>query len=225
MTYIFNRDFDAERDRERDGGDAAPAPRPMFTEEDLRSAERLACAEGFETGRERGRTEALAEAEAARASERQEALLALAGRVEVFCAEAAAHRAALENQMIEFALMACERVLPELMRTHSKDRAAAEVRRCLSLIMCSPTIRVFLSRGALETHRPAIEDALRDRHDGTQLELAADPELVDGDARVEWDSGVMDYSFGQITEQLLEALKRTRPMPAETIEKGSVAHG
>jgi hypothetical protein len=35
----------------------------------------------------------------------------------------------------------------------------------------------------------------------------------------------MDYSFGQITEQLLEALKRTRPMPAETIEKGSVAHG
>ncbi|MDG4648635.1 FliH/SctL family protein [Roseibacterium sp. SDUM158017] len=223
MTYIFDRNFDVERDGEP--RQAPCAARPMFTEDDLRAAERLARAEGFEAGRSRGRTEAEAEAGAARAQERQDALLAIAGQVETFCRDAAGHRAALECQMLDFAIATCERLIPELLRTRSVDRAAAEVKRCLSLAIGSPRIRIFLSRAVLDLHGAAIEKAILERDEGTKVELAADPALADGDARVEWDNGVMEYSFGRIAEQVLDALHRTRPLPAEGIADGRLAHG
>jgi flagellar assembly protein FliH len=223
MSYVFDRDFDAEG--AKDDAGAAPADGPLYTDADLRAAERTARAEGFEAGRQRGRAEAAEEARTARCEERHDALLALAAGVERLCADAAAHRAALEAQMIDFALVTCERVMPEILRTRSTDRAAAEVRRCLGLVMESPRIRIFLSRPALEEHRAAIEQTIRDRHAGAEVELAADPALDDGDARVEWDDGVMEYSFGQIADMLLEALRRMRPVPAETTAEGKVANG
>ncbi|MCU4654321.1 FliH/SctL family protein [Roseibacterium sp. SDUM158016] len=223
MGYLFDRDFDAETS----DGFMAPCDTaaPIYTEDELHAAEWAARAEGFEAGRAHGKTEALEAAAAARAAERHDALVTLAAQMQELCAGAVDHRTALETQMTEFAIVACERIVPEILRTRSTDRAAAEVRRCLGLIMGSTRIRVFLSQRALEEHRGIIEETVRDRHAGVALELSSDPALADGDARVEWDNGVMDYSFGQIAEQLLDALRQTRPAPAKTTEKGRVAHG
>jgi flagellar assembly protein FliH len=127
--------------------------------------------------------------------------------------------------MLDFALATCERIMPELLRTRSADRAAAEVRRCLSIAMGSPRIRIFLSRPVLDLHGKGIEEAILGRHAGTVVELAADPALAPGDARVEWDNGVMEYSFGRIAEQVLDALRRTRPLPADGLADGRLAHG
>ncbi|MGP1355317.1 hypothetical protein [Roseicyclus sp.] len=223
MTFIFDNNFDAGPGAGQQKPDCARTL--TFTEQELREAERTARAEGFEAGRRHGRSEALAEAEAARTAERHEAVLALAARVDTLCAEAAKHRAALEGQMLDFAVATCERLMPELLRTRSTDRAVAEVRRCLARASGSPRIRIYLSSAALELHGPAIEEAARDRHEGVELVLAADPALADGDARVEWENGVMEYSFGQIAEQVLDALRRTRPLPAEEIDYGRLAHG
>jgi flagellar assembly protein FliH len=223
IGYVFERDFSADRSE----ADETPfnSSTPIYSESDLRAAEQTARAEGFEAGRSVGRSDAMEASEAIRAEERHDALLALAARIETLCADTGAHRAALEAQMTDFALVTCERVMPEILRTQSIDRAAAEVRRCLGLVMGSPRIRVVLSQRALDTHRAAIEDTIRDRHAGVEVELATDPALGEGDARVEWDNGVMDYSFGQIADQLLEALRKMRPLPRETTETGNVANG
>jgi len=223
MSYLFDRDFDAERSDEFMTPDDQVAP--IYTEEELRAAEFAARAEGFEAGRTHGKAEALDAAKAARAEERHDALLALATQLQMLCEDAASHRCALETQMTEFALVACERIVPEILRTKSTIRAAAEVRRCLGQVLRSSRIRVFLSQNALEEHRALIEATIRDRHLGTSVELAVDPTLADGDARVEWDNGVMEYSFGQLAEKLLDAIRKTLPVPAETTEKGRVANG
>jgi flagellar assembly protein FliH len=91
--------------------------------------------------------------------------------------------------------------------------------------MGSPRITVFMSQRALDMHRAAIEDTIRNRHADVEVKLATDPALDDGDARVEWDNGVMEYSFGQIADQLLDALRQMRPMPAETTERENVSNG
>jgi flagellar assembly protein FliH len=223
IGYVFERDFSADRSE----ADETPfnSSTPIYSESDLRAAEQTARAEGFEAGRSVGRSDAMEASEAIRAEERHDALLALAARIETLCADTGAHRAALEAQMTDFALVTCERVMPEILRTRSIDRAAAEVRRCLGLVIGSPRIRVFMSQRALDTHRAAIEDTIRDRHAGIEVELATDPSLGEGDARVEWDKGVMHYSFGQIADQLLEALRKMRSLPAETTERGNVANG
>jgi flagellar assembly protein FliH len=165
IGYVFERDFSADRSE----ADETPfdSSTPIYSESDLRAAEQTARAEGFEAGRSVGRSDAMEASEAIRAEERHDALLALAARIETLCADAGAHRAALEAQMTDFALVTCERVMPEILRTRSIDRAAAEVRRCLGLVMGSPRIRVFMSQRALDTHRAAIEDTIRDRHAGT----------------------------------------------------------
>jgi flagellar assembly protein FliH len=223
IGYVFERDFNS--DRSDDGEASFDSSTPIYSESDLRAAEQTARAEGFEAGRSVGRSDAMEASEAIRAEEKHDALLSLAARMETLCAEAGAHRNALEAQMTDFALVTCECVMPEILRTRSADRAAAEVRRCLSLVMGSPRITVFMSQRALDMHRAAIEDTIRNRHADVEVKLATDPALDDGDARVEWDNGVMEYSFGQIADQLLDALRQMRPMPAETTERENVSNG
>ena len=223
MNFIFDRDFDAETAYEHPG--ANQNAQQSFSYEDLRTAERTARAEGFEAGRVRGRAEATEEAQLARAEERNDALLAVAEQMDALCKEAAEHRETLETQMTEFALVACERLMPEILQMHSTERASAEVQRCLGQVMGSSRIRVYLSQHALEKHRDAIERSIQNRHSKTDVELIANSSLEDGDARVEWDNGVMEYSFGKIAESLLEALRRTQPLPAETTEEGRKSHG
>jgi flagellar assembly protein FliH len=223
IGYVFERDFSS--DRSEAGETPFDSSTPIYSESDLRAAEQTARAEGFKAGRSVGRSDAMEASETIRAEERHGALLTLATRIEAMCAEAETHRAALEAQMIDFALVTCERVMPEILRTRSADRAAAEVRRCLGLVMGSPRIRVLMSQRALDTHRAAIEGTIGDWHAGVEVELLIDPALDEGDARVEWDNGVMDYSFGQVADQILEALRQMRPMPAETTEGGNVSNG
>jgi hypothetical protein len=210
MGYLFDRDFDAERSDEFMTPDDQVAP--IYTEEELRAAEFAARAEGFEAGRTHGKAEALEAAKAARAEERHDALLALATQLQMLCEDAASHRCALETQMTEFALVACERIVPEILRTKSTIRAAAEVRRCLGQVLRSSRIRVFLSQKALEEHRALIEATIRDRHLGTSR-WSLRPTRLTSQKATRGSNGTTascNTASARLADQLLDALRKTR---------------
>ncbi|WP_197470829.1 hypothetical protein, partial [Sulfitobacter sp. HI0054] len=55
------------------------------------------------------------------------------------------------------------------------------------------------------------------------LDLRADPELPDGDARMEWDHGNLDYGFKKICDRLLAELRDThaRALKAQKEKDGN----
>ena len=211
MNCIFERDFDAEAAGAPPG--RAPAPEA--------AAREAARAEGFAAGLAAGREAARDEARGAEARELRDLLGALARGIGALEAGAAAHRAAMERQALDFVRAAGERLAPELVASLGGARAAAEVRRCLALVAGSSRIEVALSPGALERHGAALEEA-----PGAEgrVRLRGDPGLGNGDARVRWEDGEMTYSMDDALGGLLEALRAHRAAPAAPAPEGTT-HG
>lgn len=46
---------------------------------------------------------------------------------------------------------------------------------------------------------------------GQKLEIIADPELADGDSRLEWENGYSEYSLDKICDEILEVVKKVTP--------------
>lgn len=221
MSYIFDRDFDGELDHERQ--EAERRARACYTPEDLEAALADARAAAFAEGHAAGRAEGIAESRASSEALRSEALGALVPQLERLIGEADRHRAALEAQVLDFTLSVCEQVFPEVL-SRSRDRALDRVRKTIGLALGSACLRIMLSERALPLLRPQIEQAARDIGLKTRVELAAEPALSEGDVRVEWDNGFMEYSFAGVCDRILSALRQARAGTTETILSGSDAN-
>lgn len=214
MTSVFARDFDLEMAEEQER--QAYEARATVTPEELDAAIAAALAEGYEAGHAEGRAEGLGEAAGDRALRDTEALEALGPRLDALFSVAAEHRAALETQTLDFVLSVCEQTFPELIRDRARDRATSQIRRTISMTLGSPKLRIFVAPAAEPTLRPMLEDDLDRRGYEGVTEIAADPGLVEGDTRVEWDNGFMDYSFAAVCDRLLAALRRSRDAATQT---------
>lgn len=194
MNCIFDTDFDAER--------VHPAPPEGAAEDkahDISAIREAAHAKGYAAG--------LAAARSEDVRAQAELLATLSRDLAALQEDAAAHRAALEVDALDFARAACERIAPELVAALGTDRAATEVRRCLALVVGRPRIDVALSPAALARHGEALAPALEAAGPEGGAVLRADPELADGDARVRWDDGEMTYSMDEALAGLLGALR------------------
>ena len=199
MNCIFETDFDAER---------AAAPPGAAASAAREAAERQATARQA-AAREEGYAAGLAAARAEGARDLHDLLGAVSRGLGALQAEAAAHRAAMEAQALDFARAACERIAPELVAALGGERAAAEARRCLALVVGSARIDVALSPAALERHGAALESALEpDGPAGSagRVRLRGDPSLADGDVRMRWEGGEMTYSMDEALGGLIGAL-------------------
>ncbi|SDF34802.1 FliH/SctL family protein [Limimaricola pyoseonensis] len=205
MSFIFDRDFDRELAEERRGGPQAPAAR--HSDEDLAAALAEARAAAREEGRAQGRAEALAEAEAAETRRQGETLEALRAELEGLGRSEAAHRAALERQVLAYAAGVAQQVLPEILARKGQDRALAQIRRGLSLGLSSPRLVVTLPAEAAGALGPRVAHEAAALGLGERVELRPDPALPHGAARVAWDGGRLDYSFDQICQTILGALE------------------
>lgn len=196
MNCIFETNFDAE---------PAPAPPrdadPAARETAAREAALRAAAyeEGYAAG--------LAATRADEDRGLHETLATLTRELAALHAGAAAHRAAMEAQALDFARAACERLAPELVAALGGARAAAEVRRCLALVVGSPRIDVALSPAALASHGDALAQALKDAGPDGGTRLRGDPDLGRGDARMRWVGGEMNYSMDDALGGLIGALR------------------
>ncbi len=208
MSLVFDRDFDLELAHE--DRQARRDARARHTPEELSDAVTAARAEAFAEGRSAGHSEGLAEASGAQGARRAAALDALKPQISSLVQAADSHRAALEAQVLDFALSVCEQVFPELLRHRAHDRTLAQVRRALSIGLGSATLRVALSPDALRLLRDELNDAITEAGLQGRVEMRADPALVDGDARVDWESGLLEYSFAAICDRILGALREAR---------------
>lgn len=221
MSYVFDRDFDRELDHERQ--EAERRARACYSPEDLEAALADARAAAFAEGHAAGRAEGIAESQASSEALRSEALGALAPQLERLIGEADRHRAALEAQVLDFTLSVCEQVFPEVLG-RSRDRALDRVKKTIGLALGSACLRIMLSERALPLLRPEIERAARDIGLQARVELATDPALSEGDVRMEWDNGFMEYSFAGICDRILSALRQARAGTSEPILSGSDAN-
>ena len=211
MSYVYNRDFDQEIEREQ--REAERLTRAFFTEEDLAAAIEKGRAEGIAQGRAEGRAEAEAEAMASDRRRWVELLGVLSGRVEAVIAAADDHVDTLEQQVVAFELAVFEKIAPELLKGQAAQRSESEVRAAIGLALGSAQLRIFLPPDACAAMATSLEEAARDiGHDG-RIEVLPDPELAPGDARVEWDNGFMEYSFSVICTRILTALRAASLLP------------
>ncbi|WP_127900767.1 FliH/SctL family protein [Solirhodobacter olei] len=217
MTTLYHRDFDAEIAEEARA--AARARACKFTQEDVDEAVAAAEMRGHAAGRAAGHAEGLAEARGEIGARQAEALQAIAPQLDRMIEDRLAHHAALERQMVGFALTVAEKVFPEFVATRSATAAAEEVRRTLALALHSPRLRVQLSAATRDLIAPEIEAMARNRLDAGAIEVAVDPALAEGEARVIWEDGFMEYSFEKICNGILDALRATAGRPAAPIRK------
>lgn len=206
MTYLFERNFDEELALEAKGstpGEGVLAESHVHLQNNLEAVR----SEAFEAGHSQGVLDGRAALEAEQHSSQSTSLDVIARQCEALCQGAAQHRDALEADMVAFALSTCEKVFPELIDSRSTERAAAEIKRFLSLAMGSPRLRIQMSEKTFEEHGPAIQAALAGQSSSTAIEILADQDLADGEARMEWQNGTMEYSFERLCNTVLGALR------------------
>ena len=140
MSYLFDRNFDAET--EALTPEAAPAPEPLFTRSDHEQALAEARAAAFEAGYQKGRAEAQEAALASDATRRLQLAEAVVPVLRDLFADAEAHHAALEAQMIDFVLSVFEQLAPDVSAALAEGQARREARRQARLVVAVRVDRV-----------------------------------------------------------------------------------
>ena len=209
MSMIFDRDFDLELEHE--ARQARRDARACHTPAELLDAVETARAAAFSDGRRAGHAEGLADAANADHARRVEALDALGPQIRKLAQASDDHCQVLEAQILDFTLTVCEQVFPELLRHRAHDRALAQVRRALSLGLGSVSLRICVSPEALELLHDDLSTAIAENGLQGRVELQANDGMKDGEARVEWDSGFLEYSFSSICDRILRTLREARP--------------
>lgn len=209
MMSLFLRDFDAEAQAAthvRDPQPAAPeAPRGPTPEE----MEQLLCdtrEAALTQGRDEGAAAARAEAEAGQGARIAAAMEVMQGQFADLLAQDQTHRRALERDVVDMLVEIGERLAPELLTAYSADLARARIRDGLRMAGGSPqlTIRVWPE---LEGPLAAQLSRLMATGGETKPRLVADPALGEGELRLDWDKGRLDYSLGRACDAVLSALR------------------
>ncbi|MDX2485502.1 MAG: FliH/SctL family protein [Pseudodonghicola sp.] len=207
---LFLRDFDAEALAA--GGIVPPqataslpqaprGPTPEELERLLIDTREGALAEG----RKEGAASARAEVEASQTARIAATLEAVRDQLSQVLAQDAARRRALERDVVDMLVDIGERIAPEFLAAHSADLARARIRDGLRLAGGSPYLNIRVSPG-LEQAIAADLAGLAQGSDA-QPRLCADPALHDGEVRLDWENGGLDYSLDRACDTVLSAFR------------------
>jgi flagellar biosynthesis/type III secretory pathway protein FliH len=170
---------------------------------------------GYLAGAEDGRNEMRRTMQASQA----EMLDSLTQQLAQLAATSAAQQEALVEQIVGFTLQTCEIVFPELIETMSVARVKKTALQSLKMAIGSSRIQVKLSPTTLAEIGPELHARATYYRCAKALELQADPDLADGDARMGWDHGSLDYGFRKICDRLLTELRETHKRAVEAQTK------
>lgn len=207
MQFVFDRNFDAEIDTTAGLADVRVGA--VFTREEYDEAVEMARAEGYADGRMAGRAEAATAAEDSDAERQLTALEALAPAMVALLRDADHHHAVLEHQMLDFVASVLGQVAPQVIEGLARDQALREVEAAIRMALGSATLKVAFAPDAQKDGEAHVQRTARLSGFGGRVEVTADPALALGDVRVEWDHGVMRYSFNDICNRILGALDAT----------------
>lgn len=198
-------DFDAERERAEEA--ARTGANKTFSRDEhealLEEARTAAREEGYNEGYSKGE-------EDMRSSILQDcanSLQVMIPQIESFLSATSEHRDHLEQQVTQFAEAVLKRILPEIVDKYSKERVREEVSRVLSMAMMKPGLKVYLSVNVAEQLTEEFADLAKemDRPDG--IVAVPDETLKDGDLKVVWDNGFLEYSYEDVCNHILDCVR------------------
>lgn len=208
MMALTLRDFDAENDLATAGGERAKEPETpvyTFTEDELGKILGDARQQGFEQGHTDGLAEGRRQAQADLQAQATTAMQELRDQLAVFVSQDAERRAELERDLIDMVLEIAERAIPDLLKSYSAEQVQARLadaigkgaRRAELEIQVSPETETILAEIIPQITPP-------DRP--TAPKVTSDPNLRNGEARMTWENGFMQYSLDRVCEEILLAL-------------------
>ena len=207
---FFLRDFDAEASAAAQAPvvaeDTPPPPRSYGADEvDRLVAE--AREAGLRRGREEGEATARAEAEANQGARGAAALEAIAAGLADLLEQDAAHRRALERDVVDMLVEIGERIAPEVLSAYSADLAQDRIRTGLRMAGGSAKLTIRVSPDVAQQLEPQLAAMAQAAGVDPAPRLVAEPALGDGEARLDWDNGGLDYSLERSCEAVLTALR------------------
>tara|TARA_R110002049_G_scaffold29972_2_gene101962 strand:- start:50368 stop:51030 length:663 start_codon:yes stop_codon:yes gene_type:complete len=211
------------RNFDEDGTAAArdpDLPSPDEIDAQIKKAHKQGHIEGYLTGADAGRAEMRKTMEAAQA----DMVNGLTQELARLANAVAAQQEALVAQVVGFTLQTCEIVFPELIEHLSAARVRKMATQSLKMAIGSSRIQVRLSPATLAEIGPELRARAVYYKCDHALELTADTNLKDGDARMEWDHGSLDYGFKKICDRLLGELRETHKRAIDA-QKEKDGHG
>ncbi|MBE9637149.1 FliH/SctL family protein [Salipiger mangrovisoli] len=208
MSFIFDRNFDAEADAQRRGEQAKIGA--IYTRAEFDAAMSEARTEGFEAGLAQGRDEASNAAQQSSSARQVTAMEAVGPALQALFADADRHHAVLESQMVGFALSVLRQVAPAAGAALAEQEALQEARGAVRMALGAAELKLRFAPEVTETSGAEIHRIARQSGFGGRVEVKPDPALAPGDVRAEWDHGVMTYSFNDICERILGALESSK---------------
>lgn len=224
MINLFLRDFDAENaaaaaaPQANPAEPAAEAPR-FYSQDDVDRMLADARAAALAEGRAAGAAAAQAEAEAAQQARIAESLVAIRSQLSDLLGQDAARRREMERDLIDLLRDVGERVVPELLQAYSPDLALARIRAGFRMASGSPRLAIRVSPATEAAIGAEIADLTGVSAAGHRSEIVADPALRDGEARLEWENGFLDYSLDRVCAELLDALRIAAGKMKENVRK------
>ena len=206
---MFLRDFDAEA---LTAGQAATLPEDMpppprsygVDEVDRLVAE--AREAGVQQGREEGAAVARAEAEESWTARGAAALEVIAARISDLVEQDATHRQALERDVVDMLVDIGERIAPEFLSAYSADLARTRIRAGLRMAGGSAKLTIRVSPELAQGLEPQLVAMAQSAGVDPAPRLVAEPALGEGEVRLDWDNGGLDYSLERSCEAVLTAL-------------------
>lgn len=207
---LFLRDFDAEAleaGRAPSLPEETPPPSRVYSADDVDHLIAEARETALRQGREEGAAMARAEAEAGQAARSAAALEAIAARLTDLLAQDAAHRRALERDVVDMLVEIGERIAPEFLSAYSADLAQARIGAGLRMAGGSAKLTVRVSPEVAQQLEPQLAAMAQAAGLDPAPRLLADPALGAGEAGLDWDNGGLDYSLERSCEAVLTALR------------------
>ncbi len=156
-------------------------------------------------GREEGALSARAEAEASQTARIAATLESVRDQLAQVLAQDAARRRALERDVVDMLVDIGEQIAPEFLAAYSTDLTRARIRDGLRLAGGSPYLNIRVSPGLEQAIAADLAGLAQEGE--AQPRLRADPALHDGEARLDWESGGLDYSLDRACAAVLSALR------------------
>ncbi len=208
MNALFLRDFDAENEH-LDGVNDTSVPEVQmfsFTEDELGKM----LAEAREQGAEQGRTEGFEDGKRTAHQEQialtGSALTEIRDHLAQFLSQDTQRRQELENDLVDMVLDICERVVPDLLKTYSVDQVHARLKGAIHMGAGKGKLTLRLSTETEATLAPDLGALIQAEYAETAT-IIADPTLKNGETRMSWDNGFMNYSLDAVCAELLDALR------------------
>lgn len=177
---------------------------PRFEEAELQQAARSAREEGFAAGHAAGRAETLARVEQQLANACDKLFDTLPGLIET----ADIHRTMTEDSAINISVQMARKLSRALVARYPLVEVVDLFRQAVEEVRAVPHVVLRVHETLADPLSDRIEKLARETGIQGRVIVMGDPDIVPGDARLEWADGGMVRNTAELEAQVDEAVKR-----------------